>query len=185
MIKKKFTLILSLLIILSITSFGIKNGASATPFIPTPDPPNENIYWDFDAGTTIGWELKIYNGTTLLMSYRLIYNISALTYFTNYSGLGINYYGVQLKQAYFNTTTNSIEEYPTDPYEYQALNYSMANFTLGLFTGVGEFMYSPLIVNPFIFDPNPDVYYLKIQRPFLGHKILILSLMEQQNSRLL
>jgi len=148
--KKESVLVLSLLLVLSITSIGIKNGTSATPLIPTPDPPNDNIYWDFDAGTFIGWELGFYNGTTLLMSFELIYNISALTYFINYSGLGINYYGVQLKQAYFNATTNSLKEYPTSPYSYPVLNCSMANFTLGSFTGIPSFGMSYLIVNPFI-----------------------------------
>lgn len=148
--KKKFMLVFSLLMILSIASIGIKNGTSATPFIPTPDPPNENIYWDFDPGTIIGWEIKVYNGTTLLTSGTTLYNISALTFFTNYSGLGINYYGVQLKPVYFNTTTNSIEEYPTGPYMYPILNCSMANFTLGLFSGIPPLMMGYLIVNPFI-----------------------------------
>jgi len=143
--KNKSVLVFSLLLVLSITSIGIKNGTSATPIIPTPDPPNENVYWDFDAGTFIGWDLGFYNGTTLLMSYELLYNISALTYFINYSGLGINYYGVQLKQAYFNATTNSLEEYPM----YPVLNCSMANFTLGNFTGISSFG-GYLIVNPFI-----------------------------------
>jgi len=143
--KNKSVLVLSLLLVLSLTSIGIKNGTSATPIIPTPDPPNENVYWDFDAGTFIGWDLGFYNGTTLLMSYELLYNISAFTYFINYSGLEIDYYGVQLKQAYFNATTNSLEEYPM----YPVLNCSMANFTLGNFTGIPSFG-GYLIVNPFI-----------------------------------
>ena len=84
------------------------------------------------------------------MSFNTLYNISALTYFTNYSGLGINYYGVQLKHAYFNTTTNSIEEYPTSRYTYPILNCSMTNFTLGLFSGIPPPVFGYLIVNPFV-----------------------------------
>ena len=148
--KKKSVLVLSLLLVLSITSMGIKNGTAATPLVPTPDPPNDNIYWDFDAGTFIGWELGMYNGTTLVTSIEILFNISALTYFINHSGLGINYYGVQLKQAYFNATTNSIEEYQTNPYMYPIMNCSMANFTLGNFTGMIPFGMGYLIVNPFI-----------------------------------
>jgi len=139
--KNKSVLFLSLLLVLSITSIGVKNGASSTPIIPTPDPPNDNIYWDFDAGTFIGWKLGMYNGTTLM---------SALTYFINFSGLGIDYYGVQLKQAYFNATTSSLEEYPTGPYSYQVLNCSMANFTLGNFTGIPSMGMGLMLVNPFI-----------------------------------
>ena len=147
--KKIIMLVLSLLMILSIASIGIKNGTSATPFIPTPDPPNENLYWDFDPGTIIGWELKYYNGTDLLQSFRVLFNISALTYFVNYSGLGINYYGVQLKQVYFNTSTNSLAEYPIDPYMNPIVNCSMANFTYGMFTGIPT-LGGYLLANPFI-----------------------------------
>ena len=148
--RKKSVLVLSLLLVLSITSIGMKNVTSATPFTPTPDPPNENVYWDFDVGTFIGWNLGFYYNNTLLMNYELIYNISALTYFVNYSGLGINYYGVQLKQVFFNTTTNSLEEYPTSPYSYPILNCSMANFTLGSFNGIPPLTYTYLLANPFI-----------------------------------
>lgn len=142
--KNKFVLVLSLIMILSITSIGIKNGTSATPLIPTPDPPNENVYWDFDAGTFIGWNIEFYNGNTLMQRAEIIFNISALAYFNNYSGLGINYYGVQLKRAWFNATTNSLEERP-----YTVLNCSMANFTSGLFTGIASF-YDYGMINPFI-----------------------------------
>jgi len=148
--KNKSVLILSLLLVLSITSIGFKNGTSATPLIPTPDPPNGNIYWDFDAGTFIGWKLGYYNGTTLMTGFEMIYNISALTYFNNYSGTSIDYYGVQLRQAHFNATTSSLEEYPTSTYSYPVLNCSMANFTSGEFMGTSSMGISYLIANPFI-----------------------------------
>ena len=77
--KNKSVFILTLLLIISISSLRIKNGASSTPLIPTPDPPNNNIYWDFDAGTFIGWRLGLYQGETLVGSLEMIYNISALT----------------------------------------------------------------------------------------------------------
>ncbi|MFX1379163.1 MAG: hypothetical protein ACFFA4_08700, partial [Promethearchaeota archaeon] len=126
-----FCLILSL----SIININIRSSVASTPFNPPPDPPNENIYWDFDPGTIVGWEISIYNGTELYSGpIRYIFNISDITYFNNYKGNGVNYYGIQLTSLFFNTTTNSLDQMP---YPSPIINCSLVNFTYG---GVGKFL---------------------------------------------
>ncbi len=139
-------------IFLSITSLTIINTTATSDFIPTPVQPNENVYWNFDNDTIIGWRMEVYNGTRLLGLYDLIFNISATKFYRNYSGMEINYYGIELTTKYFNESTNSLETYI---YNGEPLigNYSMVNFTYG---GDGDFIgidYSApgfLFINPFI-----------------------------------
>ena len=127
------SVIFALILSFSMINLNIRNTVASTPFNPPPDPPNDNIYWDFDVGTVVGWEMSYYNGTELLFGpFRVISNISDITYFNNYKGTGIDYYGIQLKNLFFNTTTNSLEEMP-----YSIVNCSLVNFT---YEGVGDFL---------------------------------------------
>jgi len=127
------------------------NVNASTTFDPPPNPPNDNVYWDFDEGEMIGWNLVLYNGSNYMMEMDLIYNISAITYFEDFLGHNVDYFGVQLTSMFFNGTTSSLEIDISSP----LFNHSLVNFTSGS-TGSGDFVaYIPgedawLTPNPFI-----------------------------------
>ena len=135
----------------SLASINLMNVNASTDFNPTPDPPNEDVKWDFDNDTIIGWRVLASNGSQQIGTMDYVFNISSITYFENYEGSNIDYYGIQLDFMYFNTTTNSLEIFLDDGIPIIA-NYSLVNFTDG---GSGDFygfpsMGGPLMVNPFI-----------------------------------
>ncbi|MFX1379162.1 MAG: hypothetical protein ACFFA4_08695 [Promethearchaeota archaeon] len=136
MTKKKVLALIGifcLILSLSIINLNIRSSIASTPFNPPPDPPNENIYWDFDVGRIVAWETSCYNGTELLSGpLRTVYNISDITYFNNYKGSGVDYYGIILTHMFFNPRTNLMEELPS-----YIFNCSLVNFTYG---GVGDFV---------------------------------------------
>ncbi len=140
-------------IFLSITSLTIINATATSDFYPKPDQPNENVYWNFDNDTIVGWRVEMYNETQTLGLYEAIFNISATKFYRNYSGMEINYYGIELTFLYFNTTTNSLETY-LDLANGKPIigNYSMVNFTNGGdFMGIDFFGGSTMLfINPFI-----------------------------------
>jgi hypothetical protein len=142
------TILCFLMISTSLASINLINVNASTSFDPTPDPPNNNVYWDFDEGDIIGWNLVVYNGSNYMMEMDLIYNISAITYFENFSGHDVDYHGVQLTQMYFNVTTSSLEKYT----DYPLFNHSLVNFT----SGSGDFIAYALDQNSYL-GPNPFI----------------------------
>jgi len=150
---KKNVIIIALLIsstLLSIASLTLTNSMGTSDFLPQPDPPNENIYWNFDNNTIIGYRVEIYNGTRLLQKMDYIFNISATKFYKNYSGMNCDYYGIELTSLFFNTSTNSLETQLDELGNPIIGNYSMVNFTNEDFKGV-DFYSSPLIyINQFI-----------------------------------
>lgn len=147
--KSLFILILFFSVFyISLASSNFTNVNASTSFDPPPGPPNDNVYWDFDEGDMIGWNIVAYNGSNYMFEMDSIYNISAITYFENFSGHDVDYYGVQLSLMYFNVTTSSLERYINCP----LFNHSLVNFT----SGSGDFIaYTPdqstwLAPNPFI-----------------------------------
>jgi len=151
--KNKNIFLITLLLsstFLSFTSLTIINATATSDFIPKPDLPNENVYWNFDNDTIVGWRVEMYNGTRLLQLWEAIFYISATKFYRNYSGMEINYYGIELTFLYFNTTTNSLETYLVNGKPLIG-NYSMVNFTNGGdFMGIDFFASSLLYINPFI-----------------------------------
>ncbi len=97
---------------------------SATPMDWNYPEPNGR-FWDFDNNTIIGWHVKSNTGDT-----DLIYNISSMKYSNNtITGAETNFtYTVVLKQAYFNVTTMSVQEY-TDLSAHPIVNASIINYT--------------------------------------------------------
>jgi hypothetical protein len=147
--KSLFILILFFSVIyISLASFNFTNVNASTPFDPLPDPPNDNVYWDFDEGNIVGWNLVMYNGSNYMMEMDLIYNISTITYFENFSGDDIDYYGVQLASMFFNATTSSLERDTSISFS----NHSFVNFTSGSedFIAFIPDQNPMLFINPFI-----------------------------------
>jgi len=165
MINKKniiFSILIISTLILSISTFKILNTAATSDFIPTPDPPNENVYWGFDNDTIIGWRLTIYNGSNLMTQNDIYFNISATKYYKSYYSEywedNLDYYGVELTQLYFNTTTNTLNVSLDENDNPMMFNYSFVNFTYG---GFGDFyssnMEGMMIINPFIPMNNSEL----------------------------
>lgn len=68
-----------------ITTFFISVLASnvvSVPLEPTPNPPYNGAYWDFEIGTIKGWEMSEYNGSTLMVSRELNWNVSSMNTIT-------------------------------------------------------------------------------------------------------
>ncbi len=135
----------------SLASINLMNVNAKTDFNPTPDSPNEGVFWDFDNDTIIGWRVVGSMGSQPYGIMDYVFNISSITYFEDFEGSNIDYYGIQLDYMYFNTSTNSLEVYSQMGIP-MTLNYSLVNFTYG---GSGDFygtpmMGGPLAVNPFI-----------------------------------
>ncbi len=128
-------------------SSNITNATGATPFTPTPDPPNENVYWNFDNDTLIGWRMDTWDGSIYAGSYEYYFNISSTPYIIDYESTGINWYSVQLTLLYFNTSTNSLEPLFVGGGSTATYNYSLTNFTVGddFIPGTGPLYFAPFI----------------------------------------
>jgi len=96
--------------------------------------------------------MDLYNGTDLMQTKDMIFNVTAFPYFIDplTPPNGMNYYGVQLRGMNFNMTTNSMEEIPLSP-QHPYFNYSLVNFTASDFVGTGPPNFeNSLFFNPFI-----------------------------------
>ena len=131
-----------------ISSLTIMNATATIDFIPKPDYPNENVYWNFDNDTLIGWRADTWDGSNYAGGYEYYFNISSTNYIYNYSGLGINWYSVQLTLLEFNTSTNLLEPLFAGGSPTATYNYSLTNFTTGddfIAFGPGPLYFAPFI----------------------------------------
>jgi len=156
--KKSSMLIITMLLcttailLINLNTINVKG---VTPFNPMPPSPNDNLDWGFDDNTSIGWHLDVFNGDTPMLTANLKYNISNIA-LMNTTDVSHEIYTVQLKQLYFNWTTEKLTEYlnlTTNP----IINCSMVNLTVsgpitGEFTGVSAPTGGPeaLLIAPFI-----------------------------------
>ena len=136
----------------SLASINLMNVNASTSFDPPPDQPNNNVYWDFDNDTIIGWRVVASSGSQPMGTMDYFFNISSMTYFEDFEGRNIDYYGIQIDYMYFNTSTNSLDVYSSMGVP-MTFNHSLVNFTYN--EGNGDFygtpmMGGPLAVNPFI-----------------------------------
>lgn len=101
------------------------------PFFPIPSVGDR--YWNFTTGDIVGWRVS-----SDFFTRDMIFNITDLKYFTateNVTGNDAGYYGVQLTPAYYNISTNKVEEF-TNRTLFPLLNASLINYTLGKYKGM-------------------------------------------------
>lgn len=136
--KDRSILLISMLLfttVISLINLNAINVKGDTPFIPQPTPPNENLKWDFDNDTFIGWQLKIYDNQSNLESDTILkYNISSTALKTVIDDVFLNSsYLVQLTEISYDFDAEEFVENLARP----ILNCSGVNITL--WGGYGEF----------------------------------------------
>ncbi len=139
--KKSMTLILLMLFsitIISLMSMNVINVVAdeggGPPFMDWERPPpsdKSGNYWDFDNGTIVGWIEKEYEENKIGERLK-IFNISSMKYLINASGDEEHgyqdYYGVMLKQMYWNTTDDELKEHD-NLNDFPIINASLINYT--------------------------------------------------------
>jgi len=101
----------------------ITSNVISVPFEPTPNPPYNGAYWDFEIGSIKGWEMNEYNGSTLMVSRELYWNVSSMNIIT-YSLWRC--YAIQLMAVEYNDSLGGFVE--LDPGGVP-LQISVINFT--------------------------------------------------------
>ncbi len=142
----------------------IKNFKNETPqtsddFIPDPPGIYSGKYWNFTTGEIVGWRVS-----TDYFTQDKIYNISDLKYFTaaeNVTGNDEPYYGVQLTPAYYNISTNKVEEF-INRTVFPLLNASLINYTLSKY---GIFSFDNLHPFAFMNDNGGPEFFLNLFVP--------------------
>jgi len=154
--KKSSMLIITMFLCttaISLINLNTINVKGVTPFNPMPPSPNDNLDWGFDDNTSIGWHLVVINGSTPMINTNLKYNISNIA-LMNTTTAGHYAYTVQLKELYYNWTTDKLTEY-LNLAENPIINSSMLNLTLSGNAGEFTSISAPggpegLILAPFI-----------------------------------
>lgn len=126
MLTIQFLLKTKILVSVFITTFFISvivSNVVSVPLEPTPNPPYNGAYWDFEIGTMKGWERNEYNGSTLMVSQELYWNVSSMNLIT-YSLWKC--YAIQLMAAEYDNNSGMFVE--LDPGGL-SLQVSVINFT--------------------------------------------------------
>ena len=143
--------ILSSALILTSLSLNLNNVTAETYLEPTPAPPNQNIYWDFNNDTKIAWDIY-FSSMGYEYSSTQYYNISSMKFLYNESWDGY-FHTVQLSPIYYDT---NVMDWKTN-FSIGAYNCSWLNFTDVWYPYYGELIPSDmreddlgLFFNPFI-----------------------------------
>ncbi|HEY0089175.1 MAG TPA: hypothetical protein VGB37_10035, partial [Candidatus Lokiarchaeia archaeon] len=93
-----------------------KSPLSSDPFIPTPNPPCENLTWNFPNGTikAFHWVMSTEGEGFFGTRY---YNITSMPYVYNKSGTYMSKYEycVEIQELYYNSTLNTLLLNPLNP----------------------------------------------------------------------
>jgi hypothetical protein len=132
-LHKKIKLV-SLIFVVSILCFSLASfndtiNVSATPFNPSPPPPNQGFSWNFTKGDLLGYKTEIYINNLKVnpLPYtiqRYIYNITDIGY-SPFDVIGLsNYYYVEMDILYYNANTSTFNILPNT-----GMNYSLVSLT--------------------------------------------------------